>query len=76
MTGEEFQEDLNILGVSQGHFARFCEVDPNTVSRWAAQGPPAVVSKLLEILILLDVIQKKFAESKKKNHKGDQDVQG
>ncbi len=68
MTGEEFQERLGRLEVTQAHFARFCGVGNNTVCRWADSGTPVIVDKLLEILILLDIIQKKFEGYKRRGY--------
>jgi DNA-binding transcriptional regulator YiaG len=49
MTATEFRAALTALFMNQTRFAQFVGVDPRTVRRWAAEGPPNEIVVLLRL---------------------------
>ena len=54
MTGPEYLEAIKRLGLKQSEAGVFFGAHPQTGRRWAAEGPPEPVSKLLRLMIRLE----------------------
>ncbi|WP_155255464.1 helix-turn-helix transcriptional regulator [Bradyrhizobium elkanii] len=57
MTPERFREALDLLQTSQNGFARFLNVDPRTIRRYASGElpEPTNIAILIELMIQFDV---------------------
>jgi hypothetical protein len=55
MTGPDYRIAIAKLGMSQRRAARFFEAGRTTGFRWAEEGPPAAVSMLLRLMIVLRI---------------------
>lgn len=53
MTADQFRAALEALGLSQSAAGRFMGVHEVTARRWATDGAPAPVAKLLRLMIAL-----------------------
>jgi len=53
MTGEQYREAINVLGMTQVGSARFFDVNASTVRRWisGSRKIPRAVSTLLHVMI-------------------------
>ena len=55
MTANQYRSALEKLGLSQRGAGPFFGVDERTSRRWAADGPPEAVAKLLRLMVRLDL---------------------
>jgi hypothetical protein len=53
MTPTQYRTAIEKLGLSQRKAGSFLGVDERTSRRWAAEGPPEPVAKLLRVMIRL-----------------------
>lgn len=51
MTGQQYDEALQEIGTTQVGAARWLKIGDRTSRRWAADGPPEAVAKLLRLMI-------------------------
>jgi hypothetical protein len=55
MTALQYRAALERLGLSQRAAGPFLGVDERTSRRWAADGPPESVAKLLRLMVKLNL---------------------
>lgn len=60
MTAEGLKQTLDAFEWRQADLARKLRVSPNTVSRWASDGPPAWVGEYLQVMLELDRLHRLY----------------
>ena len=55
MTANQFRTALGKVGLPQRGAGPFFRVDERTSRRWAADGPPEAVAKLLRLMVRLEL---------------------
>jgi len=62
MTAEELRQALSQLGWKQADLCRRIGMGKNTVSSWAASGPPPWVGEYLGALLAIDVVHRQYVQ--------------
>lgn len=51
MTGSEYQQHIDKLGLSQSAAGRFLQASPRSSRRWVVDGPPPMVAMILTLMV-------------------------
>ncbi|WAW09748.1 hypothetical protein NB640_11045 [Oxalobacter vibrioformis] len=63
MTGAEFKAALRELGWKQADICRKMELHRNTVSAWAASGPPTWAREYLQAMLAIKTLHELFVKA-------------
>ncbi len=56
MSAAEYRAAIQQIGLSQRRASLFLGVDERTSRRWAKNGPPEAVAKLLRVMVMFDLL--------------------